>query len=154
MKTLNQIIKVFNDFADAHPQINSFGTGDLWEVGMSEDIQYPVLWVQPTESRVIKGTSGTFTYTSNLIRVFILDRVKKGKENEIEVLSDMSQVAHDLVKNIDQNPTLSLGGILLNNNDVVMEYVGEKLKDDVSGIYTALTFISPFNSGCSTPLNS
>ena len=30
--TYNQIIKVLNDFATNHYQINEFGNGDLWEV--------------------------------------------------------------------------------------------------------------------------
>lgn len=153
MKTLNQLTKVFEDFAAAHGQVESFGTGDLWEVGMSESLQYPVVWVQPTESRVIKGQNG-FALTNTTFRIFILDRTMKGKENEMEVLSDMTQVGHDLLKNIDQNPVFLTGDYTLNQNDVVMEYVSEKLKDDVTGVYMSLSFVTPFNMGCSTPLNS
>lgn len=153
MKTLNQLLKVFEDFSGSHGQLNSYGQGDLWEVGMSEEIQYPCLWVQPTQARVIKGQGG-FALTNTTFRVFILDRVRKDKANEFEVLSDMNQIGHDLLKNIDQNPTFLNGNFTLNQNDVLMEYVSEKLKDDVSGVFMELSFVSPFNSGCSTPLNS
>ena len=30
--TYNQIIKEFNDFANAHKQIQNFGNGDLFEI--------------------------------------------------------------------------------------------------------------------------
>jgi hypothetical protein len=154
MKSLNQLIKSFSDFADAHGQINSFGVGDLWEVGMSTELQYPLLWIQPTETKIIKGEAETFAISTTKFRVFILDRVKKDETNEMEVLSDTTQIGHDLVKNIDQNPIFLSGNYTLNEEDVLMEYVTEKLKDEVSGVYMQMTFSYPFNSGCSTPLNS
>ncbi len=46
--TYNQIIKEFNDFADAHKQVQNFGNGDLWEITESNqllDYNYPLLWV-------------------------------------------------------------------------------------------------------------
>lgn len=153
MKTLNQLIKVFSDFADNHAQLHSFGVGDLFEAGMSESLDYPILWVQPQESRIIKGQTG-YNRTDTLFRVFIVDRVKKDEGNENEVLSDCNLICHDLVKYIDSYPEFLLNDYTLNNFDVTMEYVTEKLKDEVSGIYTQMTFSTPFNSGCSTPLNS
>lgn len=152
MKTLNQLIKVFEDFADNHAQVHSFGVGDLFEAGMSESLDYPVVWIQPTESRIIKGQTG-YNRTDTLFRVFIVDRVKKDEGNENEVLSDCNLIGHDLVKYIDSYPTFLLNDYTLNNNDVVMEYVTEKLKDEVSGVYMQMSFTTPFNSGCSTPLN-
>jgi len=153
MKTLNQLTKVFEDFATAHGQVNSFGYGDLWEVGMSQSLQYPVVWVQPTESKVIKGQSG-FALTNTTFRVFILDRTMKGMQNDMEVLSDMTLIGHDLLRDIDQNPVFLNGNYTLNQNEVVMEYVQEKLKDDVAGVYMSLSFVTPFAFGCSTPQNS
>jgi hypothetical protein len=154
MKTLNQLIKVFEDFSENHGQVHSFGVGDIWEAGMSNSLQYPTVWVQPTESRAIKGASG-YAITNTKFRVFILDRVKKDETNESEVLSDTTQIAHDLIKNIDSNPVFLTGeGYTFNEEDIIMEYVTEKLKDEVSGVYLQMTFTTPFNQGCSTPLNS
>ena len=153
MKTINQLTKVFQDFADNHGMVNSFGTGDLWEVGMSESLLYPVVWVQPTESRLIKGQSG-YSTTNTRFNIFILDRVKKDETDEMEVLSDMSQIAHDLVKDIDGNPTFLNGNYTFNAEDIVLEFVTEKLKDEVSGVFLSMTFTTPFNLGCTTPLNS
>lgn len=154
MKTLNQLYQVFQNFSTNHGQLNGYGTGDLWEVGMTEQLQYPILWVNPTQSKMIKGASGYAT-TDTTFRVFILDRVKPDLTNADEVLSDMNQIGHDLVKDIDSNPLFLTGSsYTFNSSDITMEYVGEKLKDNVSGVYVELSFTTPFNAGCSTPLNS
>jgi hypothetical protein len=154
MRTLNQLIEVFKDFADSHGQIRgSFGVGDLWEVGMSGKLNYPVLWINPTDSRVIKGVGG-YSTTETTFRVFILDRVDEAETNENEVLSDTNLIGHDLIRHIDSDPVFLNGDYTFNNGDITFEFVTEKLKDKVSGVYMSLAFQYPFNLGCSTPYNS
>jgi hypothetical protein len=153
MKTINQLIAVFEELANGPGQINSFGVGDLWEAGMSKSLVYPVLWVQPVEQRILKGASG-YAQTNTRFNVFLLDRVAKDERNENDVLSDMSMIAHDIVRDIDSNPVFLNGNFTFNSNDVVLEFVTEKLKDEVSGVYMQLAFATPFNYGCSTPFNS
>ena len=80
--TYNQIIKEFNDFADAHKQIQTFGNGDLWEIAERNqllDFNYPLLWVadQP-------ATMGDGTFTWNF-QILTMDLVNKNEDNENDV---------------------------------------------------------------------
>ena len=36
IQTINQLVSVWKDIATRHYQINGFGVGDNWEVGVSE----------------------------------------------------------------------------------------------------------------------
>jgi hypothetical protein len=43
--SLNQFIKYFESFVEAHDQLNDFGYGSTSEIGRSKDMQFPYLWV-------------------------------------------------------------------------------------------------------------
>ncbi len=89
MVTLNQVIKNLNSIADAHYQIKSFGSGDVQEFATSGVTNYPAMWVGYENSRV-EGRAYV-----HVLRVYIADRLIKGKKNELDVLSDVQQVCLD-----------------------------------------------------------
>lgn len=109
MLTLNQHIQIFRNFASAHSQINSFGFGpdsvltntDHGNVGGR--LKYPIMMVD-AEPISISGNALNRPY-----RIAFFDKLQKGNKNEIEILSDMQQVAFDLFayfKNSPPNPKL------------------------------------------------
>lgn len=91
MQTLNQVIKIFEDFASAHLQINSFGQGDVWETATSGTTNYPLMWVDVQPS-VIKTN-----VTEYRLRVYLMDLPSKDERDETEILSDMILIAQDVV---------------------------------------------------------
>ena len=56
---LNQLIKIFSDFADSHSQINSFGFGEVFEANGNPKVtgNTPTLWVFPTQATPLENTT-------------------------------------------------------------------------------------------------
>lgn len=98
--TLNNLIKLFEDIAEAHYQIKYFGFGELWEVDgvtAKKMENYPVLWVVPTGATQEENTT-VFTFD-----VLCFDNVENDESNENEVLSDTIQILQDVVRIIREN---------------------------------------------------
>lgn len=96
--TYNQLIKWFSDFAANHYQINYFGNGDFWEAMESNQANhklFPILWVNPTSSRI------EFPYMTTSFTILCMDLVNKDESNENEVLSDMQLIMQDLKSTLD-----------------------------------------------------
>jgi len=89
--SLNQLIKIFSDFADSHLQINSFGFGEVYEANGNPKVtgNTPTLWIFPTQATPLENT----TIYSFDVRCW--DLVTKGEENENDVLSDCQQTLFD-----------------------------------------------------------
>lgn len=123
-KTYNQHKEFFEEIADKHFQIHSFGMGEEHEInGAAEaDRKYVKMWVIPIDKITRENTiERTFEF-------LIFDLVQKDESNEDEVISDTDQILHDVIK------------ILHNESDdfdVINEPQAfpftEKYADDVSG---------------------
>lgn len=142
MYTFNQINKAFNDIAVEHKQINTYGIGDIWEIATSGTINYPMMWAQPTDSRLEQNV-----YVSSFTLIF-MDIVHKDESNENEVLSDMEQVALDVV------------ALLKNNNydfdfkaeNISFKRFTERFLDYVSGVAIDIEIRVPyFADRCAVP---
>ena len=104
MFSINQIHKKFSDFATAHLQINSYGFGDLSEIGQSvaaytvnkdngtNNITYPSMWVTPQPSSIERHF-----LKLNFMCLFY-DLVNQNEDNSIEVISDTLQMANDFIQ--------------------------------------------------------
>jgi hypothetical protein len=93
--TLNQIVARIKAIAEAHEQINTFVFGDLDEV-LRNDIIYPACFMPyPRE----QGNGSDLNMSASL---FFMDRqiqgggVEDNTFNELEVTSDMREVAKDI----------------------------------------------------------
>lgn len=141
--TLNILLKAFEDIATAHKQINSFGIGELPEIGASNALTMPALWINPVEAVMAKNENGysVATYEFN-VRVF--DLVDKGEENENDVLSDTIQVLQDIVSEFNSNPTYAESNILI-QNDLTFEPFSENYDEEVSGWEVNMELTSPRN---------
>jgi hypothetical protein len=97
MITLNQIIKQFREIATNHKQINTFGFGDLPEIGKEKDIVYPLMWVLQKSSSI----------DNNDLRLkyqfFFSDLVHKDLSNNDEVLSDQLLTALDVIAQLQHS---------------------------------------------------
>lgn len=93
--TLNQIVARIKAIAEAHEQINTFVFGDIDDV-LREDVVYPACFMPyPRE----QGNGSDDNMQASL---FFMDRVIQGGGevdktfNELEVTSDMREVAKDI----------------------------------------------------------
>ena len=132
--TFNKLITKLEEFQKRHPQLNSFGFGNLIEFG--KDIEnttplYPLMFIVP------QGITYQESLTEYSLQIFFADRLNNDNEGSISVVSSMSQIARDLL------------GTLKLNEDFM--YLG-----DYNFPLTAAPFLERFNdvlAGVSLTLN-
>ena len=152
--TYNQIIKEFNDFADAHKQVQNFGNGDLWEITESNqllDYNYPLLWVVDQPANL---GDGVFTWNFNIIT---MDLVNKDESNENDVKSDMIQVLLDLIAYLEQKTNTTNNNVnwlqvqLIRSGNFTS--FTERFEDELTGWGMSIGLKIPFNyDKCNLPI--
>ena len=90
--TLNNIVQNFREIADKHRQIHSFKFGVTeHDFDTSGTADCSELWVTLNSSPI--GVSTTeFSFSMALV-----DAVRRGSVNQTEVLSDLAQIAKDII---------------------------------------------------------
>ena len=95
--TYEEIIQTFESICNDHFQINEFSTSpDLTDLevgnkGNQQPAVYPYVFLQPTPSRLEKGS---MIYSFNMI---VMDRVKRNQDKEVNTISDMIQIGQDII---------------------------------------------------------
>lgn len=143
--SLNQLIKIFSDFADSHLQINSFGFGEVYEANGNPKVtgNTPTLWVFPTQATPLENT----TIYSFDVRCW--DLVTKGEENENDVLSDCQQTLFDFIQFIKHNDIFDINV----SGDPSLTPFTEQLADDVTGWECSIDIeVNSINSDCMIPM--
>ena len=159
MFSINQIHKKFSDFATAHLQINSYGFGDLSEIGQSvaaytvnkdngtNNITYPSMWVTPQPSSIERHF-----LRLNFMCLFY-DLVNQNEDNSIEVISDTLQMANDFIQYLRTTTNED-------NFDIDNEYTfqltpfKDRFNDDVTGWQLDLQLnIINLNDSCNLPIS-
>lgn len=143
--SLNQLIKIFSDFADSHFQINSFGFGEVFEANGNPKVtgNTPTLWVFPTQATPLENT----TIYSFDVRCW--DLVTKGEENENDVLSDCQQTLFDFIQFIKHNEIFDINV----SGDPSLTPFTEQLADDVTGWECSIDIeVNSINSDCMIPI--
>jgi hypothetical protein len=146
--SLNQIIARLRSLALAHKQINHFFFGDVPEFDSREDITYPACFCEQQPGgidRVNKQQRFNF-------RLYFVDLVhvsERTEENETEVLSDMTQVAGDLLSML-MNPLYQDDWTILDTAQVIP--VTESLGDMGAGVVMDVSIlIDFFADSCQVP---
>lgn len=146
MITLNQVIKNLNNIANAHYQINSFGNGAVVEFATSGTTNYPAMWVDYEPSQV-QGNAYL-----HVLRIYIADRLIKGKKNELELFSDIQQICLDVISQISSN---IYGWKLLSDNITLNPFSEPRFDDEDAGYYFDVTLRIPFTyDTCQIPFDS
>lgn len=141
--THNGIVKLLEDIADNHYQINGYGFGDVWEYLASDTKKTPCLWGVLNGSNR-NGKELTLNYT-----LLVFDQVKRDESNENNVLSDTYQILTDVLT-ILNSPTYSSQFILGVSNS--MQDFTERFDNAVSGWSVEVSFRIPFdNDICQIP---
>jgi len=146
MITLNQTIKNLNNIANAHYQINSFGNGSVVEFATSGITNYPAMWVD-YEAPQVQGNAYVY-----VLRIFIMDRLIKGKTNELELFSDIQQICLDIISQL--NSTI-YGWKLITDNITLSPFSEPRFDDEDAGYYFDVQLKQPFKyDTCQIPFDS
>jgi len=157
--TINQIVTLFSYFAQAHPLKPDFGFGEVSQLGTSRQMGFPYVWM-------FSDTSNGVTNANNQTPIFnltflLVDKINiqnnynningSGSNNEQEVLSDMYQLAQDLVTYIQKE--LTRYKISLTEGGFTTQTLYRETNDVVSGYRLDLSIRVPYTS-CSQNLLS
>lgn len=145
----NQIRKIFEDIAEKHWMIHSFGYGDTWEMtevqGDQVKVNYPIKWVVPKEATYPKGG------IHHNYDIYVLDLVKKGEGNEMEVESDTFKICSDIVSLLNAQKIYT--SFTLDRLSVRVDAVKtEQSQDELTGHRLTLTLVEKFSADyCAVP---
>ena len=103
-KTYNNVINTLKSLGDAHDQIATTTTGDIWKIDMNKNTLFPLFHINP-----VNVSTGQSTLTYNF-QLFIMDAVTENENwteaniqsadylsNEQEVLSSCLQICTDII---------------------------------------------------------
>jgi len=134
MITLNNVMSALEQIATNHRQINSYGTGDLYDIVTSGDTSYPLMYTIMENSQIgNKAEALTFT-------ILIMDAVKGGRVNEDDVASDTLEIVKDIVAQL-QHPSYTWS---FENDLITIEPFTERFTDSVTGYSFRVTLVLPF----------
>ena len=145
--TLNQIVKELTKIGNAHEQINFVYFGDVWERLSNGEVTYPAMFFTLTGANVAAKEIG---YSFSL---YFMDRMLAEETNETEVLSDMTQVAGDIVAQLRFPTDYQSVNWQLNQN-LPLTFYTESDPDYLAGVKLDVTLTVPFiNNRCEVPSN-
>lgn len=146
MKTINQFLKVLNDFATNHQQIGSYGQGVFSEVEANEAKKPSLMWV------MITGSSRTGKTTRQVnMNILFMDLVLENQANLFEVQSDEELKAYDLITYLD-SPTFE-DDFRINVSSQLTPFV-ERFDNDWTGWMLSLSFETSYlRDECALPMN-
>lgn len=139
--TIKEVKSLLNNLAIDHKQINDFGWGDVWEIGESQSITYPLMYATIQNSSV---TGKTFNLSLSLL---FCDLVFADEKNEDDVISDQMLICQDIIAQLRSDTfefTLA--------NTVNVNFFTERLSDLVAGVQATITLALPYVADrCSVP---
>jgi hypothetical protein len=132
--------------------VHSFGVGDDWEVGVSEALIHPSLWVNPINADMPKTDNGYSSYSVDF-SIKLFDLVNKDESNENEVLSDIFEILKDIVNEFNTHPFYNDSDFEI-EGDISFDPFTERYDEEVSGWEATFTITSPNRrSFCSSPID-
>jgi hypothetical protein len=145
--TLNQIVKELTTIGNDHEQINFVYFGDVWERLSNGEVTYPAMFMTLT------GASFGAKEIAYSFSLYFMDRMLMEETNETEVLSDMTQVAGDIVAQLRYPEDYSIVTWTLNQNLPITFYTEED-PDLLAGVKLDISLSLPFiNNRCQVPSN-
>ena len=92
MKTFKAIVDQFKDICEAHKQLNSFTNGDIFEVDLSNEMDFAKAHLVE-QSATINNRDFVFTFD-----LLVMDLVSADGSNETDVLSDTFLILSDVYR--------------------------------------------------------
>ncbi len=147
--TYNQMIKQFEDFANAHKQINEFKTGNLWEVVQKEtlaELNYPMLFLQDSTANVGEG------FITNGFNILVMDKANEGTI-ETEVKSDTLLILLDTIAYFEKLYTDNWKFVKIEKSGSISSFT-ERFDDTLTGWTMSMQLKQPLAyDECQIPQN-
>jgi hypothetical protein len=131
--TLNNLFDLLKNYAANHKQINGFGRGYYEEIGVSQDVKYPLMWVN-SYSGQYSGKSMRYS-----LQVIFADLIHDDKRDELEVQSDQLLIGLDTVAYLRNNPDFDFQV----DEPVSIDFFTERFADFVAGCMLSFTLRDP-----------
>jgi len=132
--TLNQVVDTITQIATAHKQIKSVYFGDIADyLSKGTDNIYPSLYYDVTGAN-IQGKSLTLNFS-----LYFFDRMLAENTNETEVLSDMLEVAQDILAQLKYN-----NFIFDEMTSATISFITEDTPDLLAGVKVDMALDIPF----------
>ena len=151
--SLNMLVSVFRDLSIRSKMINDFGFGNTSDLNAKQNIQYPLLWLEPTQNRAVNSGSNmgysSFLYGFN---VYVLDRIDKGDSNYQELLSDCQYNLSAIIAEMDQHIYYIENNLSL-SEDIYYNPVTYEYDDNVNGYMAGIKIKVPLRyTPCNNPI--
>ena len=138
--TLNQIITQIKSYGVNHPQINYVLFGEFADKLDDEDVTYPAMFID------LQSANFSAKQLSYVFNIYLLDRHLQ-ETDALEVLSDMSLVAEDMVA-LFRAPTTTW----VVDNSIPLQFFREADPDFLAGVRIDVTLTLPsLNNRCQIP---
>lgn len=144
--TYKNIVEKFKDIANRHKMVNSFNTGDIYDVNFDDENKspiYPYVHLVPQPSQMLENE---LLLTFNLI---VMDMVDNEFKNYYDVQSDCIQIAQDIIfefKGLSQTEYII--------DPIPFSLFIERFNDEVSGVNATITISVPQNINiCENPFD-
>lgn len=148
LRSLNQIQGRLRSLAISHKQINYFYFGDVHEFLANEDVTYPACFCEE-QAGSIDRTNHEQRFNFRLYFADLVGVSERTEQNETEVLSDMRQVATDMISLL-MNPVYQEDWIIVETANIVS--FTEGTEDMVAGVIMDIGIIVDFLAdSCEVP---
>jgi hypothetical protein len=138
--TLNNIIAQIKSYGVNHPQINYVLFGEFADKLDDEDVTYPAMFID------LQSANFSAKQLSYVFNIYLLDRHLQ-ETDALEVLSDMSLVAEDMVA-LFRAPTTTW----VVDDSLPMQFFREADPDFLAGVRIDVTLTLPsLNNRCQIP---
>jgi len=149
--SVNQIISIFRDLSIRHEMVNDFGYGPTYNIGASQPMKFPYIWVEQGQAQVLKSLNG---YKENIytFQVYCMDKINKGDDNYDEIISDTKFILDSIISDMSQHQYYVDFNISL-YLDIVMDVVTEATDDNVNGWVATISLKNPVRyTPCNVPI--
>jgi hypothetical protein len=155
MIKLKEVVNIFRDFAINHPQLNDFGWGMTYDIGTTETMKMPYLWLTHRSPNRITPINRSQTKYFNFT-VLLVDKINQQKnikrangfdsDNTADILDRLDLVVHDLIAYVQAQ----LDNALI-DGDVSVELAYDETDDKVAGWVLDIS-IKAIYKNCITPI--
>lgn len=154
IKTFNQLVKVLEDVATRHYQINSFGNGPSFDIGASEANIHPTLWVNPISGTMERGQNENYASFEAVFNLKVFDLIDKGEYIRDEVHSDTLDILRDIVTEFTSHPYYTRSKFDM-VGDLSFTPFSDKFDDEVTGWEVDIRIRTPYQTSfCGIPISN
>lgn len=149
--SLNKLLTVLNNISNAHQMRPSFGFGPTSDFNANNQVKFPAIWVEPSESKDINSDQGVRVQQIGL-NVYAMDRIDKGDSNFQELLSDMKYLLDTIIAYIRESQYCRDNYIILDKQDQIFTHVWRETDENCNGYKVKLLIrVADIYTPCNSP---